>query len=642
VALIHKYGGRVTSAVSGKTSFVLRGIDPDTGNPLESSKVQKARQLKTSIIDEDQLLEMIRVSAPQPVEDKLPASPVPPFKTNLPPAVHPATHSDLSDARQQTCVHSLWAEKYRPRNLNHLVGNADHIKRLTEWLNTWPENLKSEVAGASSKSKDQTMLKAALLSGPPGVGKTSAARVVLAVSGYDAVELNASDTRSQKALKAMAEDLVGNTSIAEFASGQPKCAGGYCRMALIMDEVDGMSSGDRGGMAQLIATIKSSKMPIICICNDRNSPKVRSLANHCLDLRFRRPSPAETVVAMRRVVTDEGYGVEVDTLNRIAQACNSDIRQMLNLLQMWRPEGGERLSSSEVSKRVETAFKDVSVGPFDVADKFFKEPNTPLDKRLRHYFVDSGMTPLMVQDSYLSVSMNLPAMPAMQRELMGLERVAMASESIASADVVGKRISSEQQWALAPLHGILSCCAPGYYAQGNIGRINFPSWLGRNSTCLKRHRQLRECTSRMQAHVSGSKEEVRQAYVPALRELLLRPMRELGADGASKVIELMDAYCLSKDDFDAIMEMQLLIGPGAKADIATVPANVKATLTRKYNAAHQGIKRGVRSLKMATEHFAEDIEEDEEEDEEEDLIVPVKTKAATSSTAKSKTKISRA
>ena len=44
-----------------------------------------------------------------------------------------------------------------------------------------------------------------------------------------------------------------------------------------MDEVDGMGAGDRAGMAELIKLIKTSKIPIICICNDRSSQKVRSL-----------------------------------------------------------------------------------------------------------------------------------------------------------------------------------------------------------------------------------------------------------------------------------------------------------------------------------------------------------------------------
>lgn len=62
------------------------------------------------------------------------------------------------------------------------------------------------------------------------------------------------------------------------------------KSALIMDEVDGMSGGDRGGVADLIASIKSSRVPIICICNDRYSQKLKSLLNYCLVLSYRKPT----------------------------------------------------------------------------------------------------------------------------------------------------------------------------------------------------------------------------------------------------------------------------------------------------------------------------------------------------------------
>lgn len=41
------------------------------------------------------------------------------------------------------------------------------------------------------------------------------------------------------------------------------------KSVIIMDEVDGVGAGDRGGIAALIKIIKESKTPIICICNDR-------------------------------------------------------------------------------------------------------------------------------------------------------------------------------------------------------------------------------------------------------------------------------------------------------------------------------------------------------------------------------------
>lgn len=40
---------------------------------------------------------------------------------------------------------------------------------------------------------------------------------------------------------------------------------------------------------ELIGLIKNTKIPIICMCNDRNHPKIRSLVHYCFDLRFQRP-----------------------------------------------------------------------------------------------------------------------------------------------------------------------------------------------------------------------------------------------------------------------------------------------------------------------------------------------------------------
>ena len=65
---------------------------------------------------------------------------------------------------------------------------------------------------------------------------------------------------------------------------------------VIMDEVDGMSTGDRGGIPELIKLIKATFIPIICICNDRDSPTVRSLGSHCYDLKFKNVSGNSTLL----------------------------------------------------------------------------------------------------------------------------------------------------------------------------------------------------------------------------------------------------------------------------------------------------------------------------------------------------------
>ena len=79
-ALIAKYGGRHTSAVSGKTNYVIQGTD-DTGMPFEGGKVKTARDKHAAtckIIDEDGLLDLIRASAPQPEPEPQAAPPAAP------------------------------------------------------------------------------------------------------------------------------------------------------------------------------------------------------------------------------------------------------------------------------------------------------------------------------------------------------------------------------------------------------------------------------------------------------------------------------------------------------------------------------------------------------------------------------------
>lgn len=75
---------------------------------------------------------------------------------------------------------------------------------------------------------------------------------------------------------------------------------------IIMDEVDGMSSGDRGGIAAIIEMIKKTKVPIICICNDRQSPKIRSLAGHCYDIKFHKPDKRQIAKRLTQIIESEG------------------------------------------------------------------------------------------------------------------------------------------------------------------------------------------------------------------------------------------------------------------------------------------------------------------------------------------------
>lgn len=97
-----------------------------------------------------------------------------------------------------------------------------------------------------------------LLSGPPGVGKSSAAAAMCAEFGYEPVEFNASDARNKSNLDSSVANMVANQTMDDFV-GEPQFGGGK-RICVVMDEVDGMSEGDRGGMARLCQIIDATRV----------------------------------------------------------------------------------------------------------------------------------------------------------------------------------------------------------------------------------------------------------------------------------------------------------------------------------------------------------------------------------------------
>ena len=81
--------------------------------------------------------------------------------------------------------HQMWTDLYRPSTLPDLVGNEGVVDQLYEWLKDWDDvhirgNKKQATfrKGINWKDMPNINANAALLSGPPGIGKTSAARIV--------------------------------------------------------------------------------------------------------------------------------------------------------------------------------------------------------------------------------------------------------------------------------------------------------------------------------------------------------------------------------------------------------------------------------------------------------------------------------
>uniref|UniRef100_A0AAZ3Q3Y9 Replication factor C subunit 1 n=1 Tax=Oncorhynchus tshawytscha TaxID=74940 RepID=A0AAZ3Q3Y9_ONCTS len=441
----------------------------------------------------------------------------------------------------------LWVDKYRPQNLKAVIGqqgDQSQANKLLRWLKNWHTH--HAVGGAKTagrgfgkftSTKDNgSSFKAALLSGPPGVGKTTTAALVCEELGYSYVEMNASCTRSKNSLKQVIAESLNNTSINNFYTGSSQTVSS--KHVLIMDEIDGMAGNeDRGGIQEMIGLIKQSRIPIICMCNDRNHQKIRSLANYCFDLRFQRPRLEQIKGAMMSIAFKEGLKVPPPALNEMILASNQDIRQVLHNLSMWSAKD-KVMTYDRVKEDANNARKDMKLGPFDSA----------------------------------------AAGGDMKSHLVLLSKTA---DSICDGDLVDRQIRSKQAWSLLPTQAIYSSVLPGELMSGYMNSFpSFPSWLGKFSSGNKHSRIIQELASHMSLKTLSSRQAVSLDYLPYLRMALLCPLQRQGGGGGGQAVQLLDDYHLVREDVDSLMEISLW---GQPDPYAKLDPKVKSAFTRAYN-----------------------------------------------------------
>ena len=96
----------------------------------------------------------------------------------------------------------LWVDKYLPNNSNEIIGNRKEIKQIKNWLNHF-----------TGKEIYPNFKNGILLCGKPGIGKTTMAHVLLKEAGYDIIEFNASEVRSQKVIRDKLLSIINGSNI---------------------------------------------------------------------------------------------------------------------------------------------------------------------------------------------------------------------------------------------------------------------------------------------------------------------------------------------------------------------------------------------------------------------------------------------
>lgn len=646
-----RYGAKVTKSILKKTSLVV------IGEEAGPSKVKKIKDFGIKAINEDGFLDLLR-RMPADGGDGADAQAAKRKREEEEQAVlekameEERIEQEKEKKRQQEAAQrakavkqesgsssshappppreipnseKLWTVKYAPKDISQLCGNKGQVQKLKSWLSNWFNNAKNDfkVAGKDGSG----IYRAALISGPPGIGKTSAAHLVAKELGFDILEKNASDVRSKSLLNSTVKSVLNNTSVVGFFKHQHDAHHevNEKRFCLIMDEVDGMSSGDHGGAGALSAFCRITKMPMILICNDKSLPKMRTFDKVTYDLPFRRPTEVEMRSRLLTIALRENVKLDATVVGQLVQATGNDIRQIINLMstvsKTQKVIGHSNSKQIAESWKKHTALKPFAIGQQMLGGNIFN-PNSgnTLNDKIEMYFNDIDFAPLMIQENYLLTRPN-----GVQSAAEHLKRVADAADDISSSDQINSLIrSSEQQWSLLPFHAVMSTVKPSMAINGALqGRVNFTSWLGNNSKTLKYLRLLQELQYHTRMRTSTSKTELRLDYMAALGDRMTIPLLEEGEGGIEKVVETMDYYFMSRDDWDAVLDFG--VGNNKGADIVKkIPTKVKSAFTRKYNSAQHpvaiyktGNSIGSGQARKQNVDFEDVVEDDTAKDDEE-------------------------
>ncbi|EIW68022.1 hypothetical protein TREMEDRAFT_32699, partial [Tremella mesenterica DSM 1558] len=600
IELAKRYSGRVTGAPSSKTSYVI------VGENAGKSKMDAIQKKNIPTLTEDEFLDLIRTRHGAELDEKqLKAQEKEQKKIEEAAMAMAAKEREEEKLRKRKeaakaipISSQLWTTKYAPQTAKDLCGNKAPIGRLLDWLKDWDKNFKS---GFKKPGKEGLgIFRAVLISGPPGIGKTTSAHLMAKEAGYNPIELNASDARSKKLIEHHTN--IDNASLDGFFQG----AGAKTtvvdmkvdsKTCLIMDEVDGMSAGDRGGVGALNALIKKTRIPMILICNDKSLQKMKPLINTTYGMPFKRPGPNEVRSRIMSILYKEKLKIPTNVVDQLVQGANSDIRQVLNMLSTFKL-GKSEMSFDEGKALLKVNEKNTIMTPFTIIDKLtgpyaFSHTNREtLNEKAELYFHDFSFVPLFMQEHYLKT---LPARASKEdgplKDLKHLDLVSKAADSISDGDLIDRMIhGSEQHWSLLPIHAFASTVTPASLIYGSINKPGygggfgpaFPQWLGQNSKQGKLSRQLTDIQIRMRLRVSGSRQEIREQYMPLLAGHIVSPLMDRGSDALDEVIEYMDEYYLSKEDWDAFVEL----GVDSMREeyvLKKIPSAVKSAFTRQYN-----------------------------------------------------------
>lgn len=331
----------------------------------------------------------------------------------------------------------MFTTTYRPKKIEEFVGNKQIIQPLIEWLLEWnPDNKKQ---------------KCALISGICGIGKSLFVDLILKKHDYNLIEINLDDERDSNYMNNTIKPLLRTKKTFDDKEN-----------VLVVSDID--SGNDYGFISSLTECIKETKIPIVCICNNRYEQSIKPILNYCIDFKMVKPLYQDVYRLIYNIVITEKIRIKETEIKEMFEQSNGDIRFILNTLQFGMRKSKKNIQSTNI---------------FDTTSLLLSMDET-IERKYETFWLYNDLHPLMIHENYINNTLSA------RDEVKKLDNLSYSADALTDTDIFDKYVNMTN-WEFEP-HVAFSTIRAASKCNKKA-MIKFPQILGRISTMYKNKRE---------------------------------------------------------------------------------------------------------------------------------------------------------
>jgi DNA polymerase III delta prime subunit len=210
------------------------------------------------------------------------------------------------------------------------------LNKILDRLNE-EQVMKQLLLNFNKNNKDLTNKNNIYLYGKSGTGKTTFVMNLLKEMDYDVVKYDAGDIRNKNIIENITKHNMSDKNIMSMFHKKIK------KIVIVMDEIDCMNNGDKGGINSLIKIIRPKKTkkqkledntlnPIICIGNYHIDKKIKELMKVCNVIELKPP----TIKQIQTIISLIMPNIEKDLLINISEFVQNDLKKLVNIYEIYK------------------------------------------------------------------------------------------------------------------------------------------------------------------------------------------------------------------------------------------------------------------------------------------------------------------